>query len=78
MQSTLGVILERSRDAEDGHDRVARELLDRTAGTLDLGGHRLVETFEVQPDALRILIRRRRGRVGQVGEQDRRDLALLS
>ena len=32
MEGALGVVLERGRRAEDSHDRVAGELLDRSAG----------------------------------------------
>ena len=44
---TLGVVLVRDGRAEDGHDRVADELLDGAAVALDL----LAEAREVRADA---------------------------
>ena len=41
MQRALGMILVRFGDAEDGHDRIASEFLDRATGASDLLGHRL-------------------------------------
>ena len=42
------------RSSERGHDGVADELLDGTAGLLDLGGHGVVETIEQSPGTLRV------------------------
>ena len=76
VQCALGVVLERLRDAEDGHDRVAGELLDRSAGTADLVGHRVVEALEQDARPLRILLIGERRRADEVGEQHSGQLAL--
>ena len=77
VQRALGMILERSRGTEDGHDPVPGELLDRSARALDLGGHRLVEAREARPHALGILVVRESRRADEVGEEHRRELSLL-
>src|SRR5207302_9476664 len=48
VQCALGVILERSGDTKDGHDRVPSKLLDRAAGGFDLAGHRLIELLQAE------------------------------
>ena len=76
MQGALSVVLERLRDAEDGHDRVAGELLDCSPGTADLVGHRLVEALEQHARSLRILLVGERRRADEVGEEHSGQLAL--
>ena len=69
MQRPLGVVLVRLGGAEDRHDRVARELLDRAAGAVDLGGHRIVEALQERPRPLRVLLLAERRRADEVGEE---------
>ena len=75
---SLGVVLVRDRRAEDGHDRIADELLDRPAEALDVGLHALVVRAQRCANVLGI------GAVGAIGEADeideehRDDLALLA
>jgi len=76
MQRTLGVVFVRLGDAEDGHDRVAGELLDRTARADDLDGHRIVEALEQRAGPLRILLLAERRRADEVGEEHGGQLAL--
>ena len=68
VKRALGVIFERDRRAEDGHDGVSGELLHRPAGPLDLVRHRVVEALEQGADALRVSIAGVRGRADEVGE----------
>ena len=71
-----GVVLVDDRHAEDGHHRIADELLDRAAVVLEDGPH----LREVPGMTARMLLGRavRRGRrVGDVGEHDRHRLANL-
>ena len=69
MQCPLGVVLVRLGGAEDRHDRVACELLDRAAGAADLAGHRVVEPLQERPRALRVLLLAERRRADEVGEE---------
>ena len=78
MQRTLGVILEGRGRAEDGHHRIADELLDRAAGELDLLAHRVVVPLELYPHALRVSISCVCGRPDEVGEENRDELALFT
>ena len=50
----LGVVLVRGRGAEERHDRVADELLDGAAMSLELGANALVVGAEESLDVLRI------------------------
>ena len=50
--SPLGVVLVRDRSAEDRHDGVADELLDRAAEALDVGLHALVVRTQCRADVL--------------------------
>ena len=50
----LGVVLVRGRGAEERHDRVADELLDGAAVSLELGANALVVGAEERLDVLRI------------------------
>ena len=69
VQRALGVVLVRLGDAEDGHDRVAGELLDRAAGAADLVRHRVVEPLQQHTRALRVLLFPERRRADEVGEE---------
>jgi hypothetical protein len=40
MDGAKGIVLVHGRDAEDGHDRIADELLDRAALALEQRSHR--------------------------------------
>ncbi len=72
----LGVVLVRLRDPEGGHDRVAGELLDGAAVRLDAARDAVEERRHPPPGDLRVLPCGKLGRADQVGEQDRRQLAL--
>ena len=78
VQGPLRVVLVRRRSPEGRHDRVAGERLDRAPGPLDLRRHRVVEAIKYRPDPLRVLIGRELGRPRQIGEENRRQLPLLS
>ena len=77
VEGALGVVLLRRRSAERGEHRVARELLDRTAGRRNLSLHRVVEAVHQRSDALGILLGGERGRADDVCEEHRDELALL-
>ena len=73
-----GVVLPCPVEAEDGHRRVADELLDDAALGLDdradgreVAAHDLLQVLRVQP-------LRQRGGVDEVGEQDGDELELLA
>ena len=72
------IVFVRDRDPEDGHDRVADELLDRPAVALDDPP----QVFEVPPHARtqRLRIRRlaERGRADEIAEEHGDDLPLLA
>ena len=72
------VVLVRGRHAEGGHHRVADELLDGAALGLDLLAHRLKYASHHLAEPLRIEPFAEGGRPGDVGEQDRDELALLA
>ena len=76
VEGALRVILVRLGNAEHGHDRVARELLDRAARVTDLLGHRVVEALEHDARPLRVLLLSERRRADEIGEQHRGQLAL--
>jgi hypothetical protein len=63
--------------AEDGHHRVADELLDRAALALDLLRHRLEVVAHHRPHVLRVHLLGARGRADDVGEEDRDELERL-
>src|SRR5437899_1896256 len=63
---------------EDGHDRVADELLDGAAEALELGSELCVVRVEHAAHGLWIELLRLRREADQVGEEDRDDLALLA
>jgi hypothetical protein len=66
------------RRAEDRHDRIADELLERAPVTLDRGAH----PRQVRPhrgaELLRVATVAEPGRIDEVGEEHRHDLALLA
>ena len=73
----LGVVLVRDRRAEDGHHRVADELLDGAAVALDLLPQASVVGTDPRADVLRVGRIRGRREADEVAEQHRDDLALL-
>ncbi len=73
----LRIVLVRNRCAEDRHHRVADELLNRPAETLDLQFHARVVRAQPRTDVLGIGLLGRRGEADQVDEEDRDDLSLL-
>jgi hypothetical protein len=74
---SLRVVLVRHGRAEEPHDRVADELLDRAAEALDLRAHARVVGGEARMDVLRIELLGRRRRADDVGEERRDDFPLL-
>ena len=74
----LGIILMRNGCAEDGHDRVADELLYGPAEALKLPSKLRVVRIEHPAHGLGIELLRLRREADQVGEEDRDDLALLA
>ena len=73
----LGVVLVDHRRAEDRHDRVADELLDRAAEALDLVLDARVVRAERRADVLRIGPIGARREPDEIDEEDGDDLALL-
>jgi hypothetical protein len=73
----LRIVLVRDRRAEDGHDGIADELLDRAAVTLEFGAKSCVIGGERCAHVLRVPSLGLRGRADEVGEQNRHDLALF-
>ena len=72
----FGVVLVRDRSTEQRHDRVADELLDRTAVALELGTQASVIRAEERLHVLRVHSLRARREADEVAEEDRDDLAL--
>ena len=70
-----GVVLVRHRYAEDGHDGVADELLDRAAVALDRPPCGREVAVEHAPQRLRVERLRELRRLDEVGEEDRDRLA---
>ena len=68
----------RDRGAEDGHDRVADELLDRAAVALDDPLHPLEVTGEKGTEPLRVERLAERSRAGYVAEENGDGLPLLT
>jgi len=75
--AAFGVVLVRDRRAEDGHDGVADELLDRAAEALDLPAQSRVVRVQKVAHVLRVGALGTRGEADEVAEEDRDDLALL-
>ena len=74
---TFRIVLVGLRQTEDGHHRVAAELLDGAAALLDLLRGKLEELADQPADDLRIeLLAERRG-ASEVGEQRRHDAPFL-
>ncbi len=71
------MVLECSRRSEGSHDRVSRELFDRSTRPLNLVGHRLVKAVETSSNALGVLVPGERRRADEVGEENRDELPLL-
>jgi hypothetical protein len=65
------------RSAEGSHHRIADELLDSAAVTLDLLTQARVIGADASPHVLRILLLRGGGEADEVAEEDGDDLALL-
>jgi hypothetical protein len=78
VEGALGVILERCRSPEGGHNGVSGKLLHRAAGRFDLLCHRVVEPVEEEARPLRVLRAAERGRADEVGEDNCGELALLA
>ena len=76
--SALGVVLVRLRDPEGGHDGVAGELLDDPAVRDHAVRDAVEERLDTAAHDLRIRARDERGRVDEVDEQDRGELAFHS
>ena len=77
-QRAQRVVLVQHRDAEDGHDCVADELLDRAAVALDDRLHALEVAREQRPQCLRVERLAELGRAGDVAEEHGHRLALLA
>ena len=75
-QRAQRVVLVHRRDAEDGHDRVADELLDDAAVPLGGRPHPLEVRREHRAHDLGVERLAEQRRVGDVGEEHRDDLAL--
>jgi hypothetical protein len=73
----FGVVIVDAGYAEDGHRRVADELLDRPAVGLDDLADALEVHAEDAPDHLRIVVLAEGGRADDVGEQNGDELALF-
>ena len=71
----LGVVLVRLRDTESGHDGIAGELLDDPAVRGHAVRDAVEERLDTPPHDLRVRARYERGRVDEVDEQDRGELA---
>jgi hypothetical protein len=72
------VVFVRDRGAEQGHDRVADELLDSAGAALELGPKLDVVRVENRAHLLRIELLGPAREADQVGEEDGHDLALLT
>ena len=75
-QGALRVVLTGRRDPEDRHDGVADELLDDAAPALDHRRHRREVLGQERAELLRVELLAQRRRAGQVGEENRDELAL--
>jgi hypothetical protein len=74
----LRVVLVSRRCAEEGHHRVADELLDRAAATLELAAQARVIRLEHCAHVLGVELLGARGEADEVREEDRDDFALLA
>ena len=73
-----GVVLVDRGDAEDRHDGIADELLDRSAVALDDAAHRREVPRHQCPQRLWVELFAKGGRAGHVGEQDSHELTGLA
>jgi hypothetical protein len=73
----LRVVAMRNRGAEDGHHRVANELLHHAAKRFDLRLHPSVIRDQHGPNILRVGLIRAQGEIDQVDKQHRDNLALF-
>ena len=73
----LGIVLVRDRRAENSHDGIADELLDRAAVALELVPHARVIRANASADILGVGILRGCREADQVAEENRNDLPLL-
>ena len=71
------IVLVRARDTEDRHHRITDEFLHRAAVGVDHELHLVEEATHHATEGLRIQTLSECGRTGDVGEQDRHDLAHL-
>ena len=76
MDGALSVILVRDGRAEEGHDAVAEELVDRALVAVDLVQHQLEGPGHEAVDVLGVEPLGERGEPRDVGEEDRDLLAL--
>ena len=74
----LGVVLVGDRRPEDGHDRIADELLDRASEALEVGLDLLVVRAQERLDVLGVEALRACRETDEVREDDTDDLALAS
>ena len=74
----LRIVLVHDGRTEHRHDRVADELLDRAAVSLQLGPDACVMRCQNSAHVFRVASLGRRRRADEVGEDDRDDLALLA
>jgi hypothetical protein len=73
----LRIVAVRDRRAEDGHHRIADELLDDAAVLLDARLYLRVVELERVADVLRVGAVRPRRELDEIDEEDRDELALL-
>ena len=74
----LGIVLVRNRRSEEGHHRIADELLDRPAVALELGAQAGVIRLEHRADILGVHLLGSAREADEVGEENGHDLALLA
>src|SRR5207342_2476388 len=72
-----GIVLVHMRQPEDRHHGVADELLGLTAERAELLAHRVVEAAEDLASSFGVEPLREGGRLDQIGEQHRYELAFL-
>jgi hypothetical protein len=76
-ESAFRVVLVHRRGSEDGHDRVADELLDGPSPRLDHRSHGFEVIAQERAQLFRVELLAQCRRAGQVGEQDRNQLPLF-
>ena len=70
------VVFLSARNPEQGHDAVAEHLVHRTAKTMNRVDHDLEYAEKTLVGILRVMVHDQAGRLRDVGEQDRHELAL--